>query len=83
MQKTCNFLLKIVAILLTTGIRNNVSFNPDAVGNRLLDPSVAGIKGCIICVTKWSLIEEDWKIIKPPNEESLREVAGISINGNS
>ena len=55
----------------------------DTAGNRLLDSSLAVIKVCIICGTKWSLDNEDWKIIKPPDEESLREVAGISINGNS
>ena len=33
MQKSCTCLLKIVTILLTTGIRSNVSYKPDAVGN--------------------------------------------------
>ena len=55
----------------------------DPAGNRLLDSSVAVIKVCIICGTKWNLINDDWKIVTPPNEESLREVAGININGHS
>ena len=55
----------------------------DIAGNRLLDSSLAVIKMCIICGTKWSLDSEGWEIIKPPDEVSLREVAGISVNGNS
>ena len=55
----------------------------DTMGNRLRDSGVATRKVCIICGTRWLLDNGDWAMSNPPNEESLREVAGIYINGNS